>query len=181
MTEMNGKQRKVVIFCSASDKIDPKYNVAARELVRGLCSKGYTIVSGGTVKGTMGVVSDEVAKVGGRHIGVLPRFMASVEHPSLSEVLYTGTMSERKALMREGAVAAIALPGGIGTLDELVETHVLSKLGIFHGKIFALDVDGFYDPLRALLDHYTETQMLEKVDREMILFPSSVEQLLREL
>ena len=86
-------ERKIVIFCSASYEIDPKFNQAAREVVRAACSLGYTIVSGGAVKGTMGVVSDEAAAAGGRHIGILPRFMAGLEHPSLSETVWTDTMS----------------------------------------------------------------------------------------
>lgn len=69
------EERKVVIYCSASYDIDQKYNQAAREVTRAACSLGYTIVSGGAIKGTMGAVADEVARCGGRHIGVLPRFM----------------------------------------------------------------------------------------------------------
>ena len=86
-------------------------------------------------------------------------------------------MSERKELMRKGTCAAVALPGGIGTLDELVETHVLAKLGKYHGKVIAFNVDGFYDPLKALLDHYVDSGMLNPSDRDLLLFPETVEEL----
>ena len=170
-------ERKAGIFCSASYTIDPIYNEAARETVHALHRLGWTVVSGGTVKGTMGVIADASAACGGRHIGVIPRFMAPLVHPALSEVLWTDTMSARKEKMRENADIVVALPGGIGTLDELVETLVLLKLGRWDGRIFALNVTGFYDPLIALLDHYVSTEMLEPHDRALIRFPRSAEEL----
>lgn len=174
---MDGK--RAVIFCSASYTIDPKYNQAAREIVRAVCLSGYDIVSGGTVKGTMGVVSDEVKACGGYHRGIIPRFMEEVKYPGLEEEIFTDTMSERKEKMREGTCLAIALPGGIGTMDELMETLVLSKLGQYHGRIMALNLDGFYDPLKSLLDHFVRTEMMTKKDEERILFPDTVEELIK--
>ena len=171
------RDKKAVVFCSASGNIDPRYNQAAREVVRVACLYGYTLVSGGTVKGTMGVISDEAVAVGGRHIGILPRFMKGLEHPGLTETVWTDTMSERKELMREGVNLAIALPGGIGTLDELVETLVLVKLGRLRATVVAYDVDGFWKPLEALLDHYVETGMLEPEDRALLHVVGSVEEL----
>ena len=170
-------ERKIVIFCSASNDIDPKFNQAARSLVRAACSLGYAIVSGGTVKGTMKVVADEVVACGGTHIGILPRFMTEYHYPALTRTIWTETMAERKEKMREGTNAAIALPGGIGTLDELIDTLTLAKLGIYRGRVIALNVDGFYDPLVSLLDHYVTTGMLDPESRSLIVFPSSVEEL----
>lgn len=171
------RERRIVFFCSASKNIDPMYNQAAREAIRAACSLGYTIVSGGTVKGTMGELADEVIKCHGRHVGVIPRFMADVLYPDMSETIWTGTMDERKVKMREGTVAAIALPGGIGTLDELIETLTLAKLGLYKGKILALNINGFYEPLKALLDHYVATGMLDSPSRELIQFPGTVREL----
>lgn len=169
--------KKIVIFCSSSREIDPKYNTVAEEVVRRACAKGYTIVSGGTVKGTMGVISETVNACGGRHIGILPRFMEEYTYPHLSELVLTDTMSERKEKMREGTSAAVALPGGIGTLDELVETLTLAKLGKYGGKILALNIDGFYDKFIELLDFYVATGMLDEESRGMISFPSDVREL----
>ena len=137
-------RRKAVVFCSASYDIDPKYNEAAR--------------SGGSFRGTMGVIADEMERLGGDHIGVLPRFMKGLEYPNLTELIWADTMAERKERMREGTSAVIALPGGIGTLDELIESHVLVKLGRYDGKLLVLNVDGFFDPFKALLDHYEATR-----------------------
>lgn len=172
------EERKVAIFCSACTGVNEKYNEAARELVHALHSFGWTIVSGGTTKGTMKVIVDASVECGGKHIGVIPRFMAPVVHPGLSEVVWTDTMSERKEAMRKGAAAVIALPGGIGTLDEIIETHVLAKLDRFNGRLFVLNIDGFYDPFEALLDHYVSTGMLDPYSRGLLLFPKSVEELI---
>ena len=169
--------RKAVVFCSSSYDIDPKYEAAAREVVRALHAYGWTLVSGGSFRGTMGVVSDEMDRLGGKHIGVIPRFMKGLEYPRLSELIWTETMSERKERMREGTSAVIALPGGIGTLDELIETHVLAKLGQYGGRLFALNLDGFYEPFRALLGHYEAAGMLSPKDRELIVFADTAEQL----
>ena len=170
-------ERKAVVFCSASGDIDPKYNEAAREVVRALHSYGWTLVSGGSWRGTMGVIADEMKRLGGKHIGVLPRFMAGLEYDGLTEIHWSDTMADRKERMRQGTEAAIALPGGIGTLDEIIETHVLAKLGRYGGKVFALNVDGFFNPFKALLDHYVATGMLEPRDRELLVFADTVEEL----
>jgi hypothetical protein len=173
--------RKAVVFCSASTGIDPKYDEAAREVVRALHAYGWALVSGGSWRGTMGVIADEMARLGGSHFGVLPRFMAGLEHPRLTGLAWTDTMAERKELMREGTSAAIALPGGIGTLDELIETQVLAKLGRYHGKILVLNVDGFFDPFKALLDHYEATGMLEPADKRLVIFVDSAAELAAHL
>lgn len=173
---MDSKQ--ATIFCAASEQIDPKYNQAARDLTRALHARGYTLVSGGGKVGTMGAITDESVRCGGRHIAVLPRFMEGLENPDVSEVVWTDTMSERKERMREGSSVAIALPGGIGTLDELMETHVLRKLDRFHGQIFALNLDGFYEPLKALLAHFVATGMMRASDAGLVRFPATVEELL---
>ena len=116
------KPKSALFFCSSSD-IDPKYIDAARRVVRATCLKGYTIVSGGATKGLMKVVADEAQACGAANIGVLPRFMEEFSHPNLTQLIWTDTMSQRKDLMRlYGSDIAVALPGGIGTLDELFET-----------------------------------------------------------
>ena len=171
-------ERKIVLYCSASYDIDKKFNQAAREVTRAACSLGYTIVSGGAVKGTMGELADEVVRCGGRHVGILPRFMAQFRYPLLAETKWTESMADRKEEMRKGTVAAIALPGGIGTLDELIGTLTLAKLGKYSGKVIAFNLDGFYDPLKALLDHYVSMGMLDAESRDLILFPETVDELI---
>ena len=151
---------KIAVFCSASYAIDPKYNKVAREFVRAASLRGYGIVSGGTIKGTMGEISEELRDCGGWHLGVIPRFMKQYVYPELSEVIWTDTMAERKTLLREGTAAVVALPGGIGTLDEVIETYALLHLKQYDGRIFLLNHEGFYEPLRALLQHYVDVNML---------------------
>lgn len=176
---MTGK--KIVLFCSASGAIEPGFNEQAAALAGGLCAKGYGIVSGGTVLGTMGAVADAVVRSGGFHKGVLPRFMESLAHPGLSETVWTDTMSARKEEMRRDTVAAIALPGGIGTLDELIETHVLKKLHCYSGRVIILNINGFFDPLLALLEHYVETGMMTPDDRALLECFDSTDALLESL
>jgi len=173
--------RKIVIFCSSAKEIEPSYNSAAADFVRKACAKGYSIVSGGTVKGTMGVISEAVEACGGRHVGVIPRFMEEHVFPRLSEVIWTDTMSERKERMREGTCAAVALPGGIGTMDELVETLTLAKLYRYSGQVFALNLGGFYDSFAGLLDFFVHTGMLDEKSRGLIAFPTSVDELVEML
>ena len=119
---------KIAVFCSARYDIDPEYNEAARLFVRGASARGYKVVSGGTVKGTMGVISDELEKCGGYHIGVVPRFMAQYAYPGLSELIWTDSLADRKTLLRKDTHAVVALPGGIGTLDEVIDTISLLYL-----------------------------------------------------
>lgn len=178
--KMNSKG-KVVIYCSSYKDIDPKYNEIARKLIQALVAEGYEIVSGGTIKGTMGVISDEVVKCGGWHRGILPKFMKGLEYKGVDEMIWTDTMAKRKELMRKDTVAAIALPGGIGTLDELIETLTLVKLKQYSGKILILNYDGFYEPLKELLDYYVEKSMFDQESREKAHFPVEVNDLINIL
>ena len=170
--------KKIAVFCSASFDIDPKYNKVAREFVRAASLRGYGVVSGGTVKGTMGEISDELVACGGCHKGVIPHFMEQYVYPRLSELVWTDTMAERKTLMREGTCAVVALPGGVGTLDELIETVALVHLKKYDGKVAVLNHEGFYEPLRQLLDHYLDTKMMPASTREKVLFADTPEELL---
>ncbi|MBO7574839.1 MAG: TIGR00730 family Rossman fold protein [Bacteroidales bacterium] len=166
--------KRAVIYCSSSSDIDPAYNQAARQIVRAACLAGYDIVSGGSWRGTMGHVCDEALAHGVRVIGVLPRFMKGFEHPRLTECLWTDRMSERKDVMREGTSLAIALPGGIGTLDEAAETYCLAKLGRYPGKVVFFNMDGFYEPFKQQLDLYVERGMMDAASRDMVHFPATV-------
>lgn len=170
--------KKLAVFCSASFNIDKKYNVVAREFVRKAASRGYGVVTGGTIKGTMGEISDELHSLGSYHLGVIPRFMTEYVYPDLSEVIWTDTMAERKTLLREGTSAVVALPGGIGTLDELIETFALIHLKQYFGKIAVLDHEGFYQPLKSLLQHYVQNGMLSQETMDRIVFAETPDQLL---
>ena len=167
-------ERKAVVFCSASFDIDDKYNDLARDAVRALYGCGYGMVSGGTVKGTMKVIADEARRLGMEHVGILPVFMKGLEYKDATSLVWTETMSERKEAMRAGTCLAVALPGGIGTLDELIETLTLAKIGRYGGRVVAFNFEGFYEPLKALLYHDVDTGMLDARSRDMISFPETV-------
>lgn len=174
-------RNKIAVFCSASFEIDPKYNKVAREFVRAASLRGYGIVSGGTIKGTMGEISDELHACGGYHLGVIPRFMEQYVYPDLTEVIWTDTMAQRKTLLREGTCAVVALPGGIGTLDEVIETFALVHLKQYFGKIFLLNHEGFYEPLRLLLRHYVDTKMMTEETMSKIIFAQTPDEILDAL
>ena len=173
--------KKIAVFCSARKEIDPEYNKVAREFVRAASLRGYGIVSGGTIKGTMGEISDELRACGGYHLGVIPRFMEEYVYPDLSEVIWTDTMTERKTLLRKDTCAVVALPGGIGTLDELIETFALVHLKQHEGKMFVLNHGGFYEPLRVLLNHYVKAGMMSEETCSMMVFAETVEEILDDL
>ena len=173
--------RKIAVFCSARQDIDPQYHKVAREFVRAASLRGYGLVSGGTIKGTMGEISDELRDCGGYHLGVIPRFMKQYVYPELSEVIWTDTMAERKTLLRKDTCAVVALPGGIGTLDELIETFALVHLEQHQGKMYVLDHNGFYEPLRQLLQHYVNTGMMSKETFLKMKFARTVEEILDDL
>lgn len=172
---------KIAVFCSASFEIDPMYNKVAREFVRAASLRGYGIVSGGTVKGTMGEISNELHSCGGYHLGVIPRFMEQYVYPDLTEVIWTDTMAQRKTLLRDGTCAVVALPGGIGTLDEVIETFALLHLKQYSGKIFVLNHNAFYEPLRQLLRHYADTGMMTEETMSMMVFAKTPEEILDAL
>ena len=172
---------RIAVFCSASFEIDPKYNKVARDFVRAASLRGYGIVSGGTIKGTMGEISDELHACGGYHLGVIPRFMEQYVYPDLTEVIWTDTMAQRKTLLREGTCAVVALPGGIGTLDEVIETFALVHLKQYFGKIFILNHEGFYEPLRLLLRHYVDTKMMTEETMSKIIFAQTPDEILYTL
>lgn len=168
--------KKAVFFCSASHDIKAEYNQAAREIVRAACLSGYDIVSGGTVKGTMGVICDEASHYGVEVIGAIPRFMKGLEHPALTSCIWTDKMSSRKDAMREGTCLAVALPGGIGTLDELSETFCLAKMGLYKGRVVVFNVDGFYQPFKEQLEQYVRGGFMDADAMSLISFPETVEE-----
>ena len=173
--------KKIAVYCSASFEIDPKYNKVARDFVRAASLRGYGVVTGGTIKGTMGEVSDELRLCGGYHLGVIPRFMEQYVYPDLTEVIWTDTMAERKSLLRKDTCAVVALPGGVGTLDEVIEVLALVHLKQYFGKIVLLNHEGFYEPLRNLLQHYVDTKMLSEETMAKVIFAETPEEILEEL
>jgi uncharacterized protein (TIGR00730 family) len=144
----------VCVYCSSSEAIDPTYRPVGAALGAAIAAQGWNLVYGGGNVGLMGEVA-RAAMAGGAHVtGVIPRRLAGRELAleSISELIYTDTMRERKTLMDERSDAFIVLPGGIGTLEELVEIVTLKQLGYHDRAVVILDAAGFWDPLLAQLE-----------------------------
>ena len=129
----------------------------------------------------MGAISDELKSCGGYHVGVVPRFFQQYAYPELSELHWTDTLSERKTLLRKDTCAVVALPGGTGTLDEVVEAFTLLAIGQYDGKVCLLNLDGFYEPLLALLRRYVDEKMMTAETFARLVVASSAEELLSKI
>jgi uncharacterized protein (TIGR00730 family) len=145
---------KVCIYCGSSRQCDPAYLAAAEQLGRVLARNSLTVVYGGGASGSMGRVAEGALAEGGRVIGVIPQFMVEIEwaNPRITETVVVRDMHERKRRMLEAASAVVALPGGSGTLDELLEAISLKRLGLYLGPIVILNTRSYYQPLFRLLD-----------------------------
>ena len=150
--------RSVCVYCGSRPGIDPAYAAAAERLGARLAESGLGLVTGGGAVGLMGVVADAALAAGGQATGVIPHALAAREvgHASLSELRVVDSMHARKATMAELADAFVALPGGIGTLEEIAEVLTWVALGIHAKPCALLNVDGYYDPLVAMLDRYVD-------------------------
>jgi uncharacterized protein (TIGR00730 family) len=158
--------RRVCVFCGASSGRAPVYADAARSLGAELAARGLGLVYGGGRVGLMGAVADAALAAGGEVIGVIPQELVDRElaHGGLTELRVVGSLHERKALMAELADAFVALPGGFGTLDELLEQLTWSQLGLHAKPIGLYDVGEYWRPLVALARHATEEGFVREAD-----------------
>ena len=163
--------RRVCVFCGSSPGRDPRYAASAAALARELVSRGIGVVFGGGSIGLMGVLADHALAAGGSVTGVIPHGLAARElaHRGVADMRVVPTMHARKALMASLADGFVALPGGIGTLDELFEITTWGQLGIHRKPIGVLNVAGYYDPLVALLDHAVAGGFVPAGNRGLVL------------
>ncbi len=145
----------VCVFCASSARIDARYLDAARELGQLLAQGGWRCVNGGGAVGLMGAVTDGTLDAGGEVTGVIPKFMVDNGwcYDRLEDVIVTADMHQRKQMMSDMADAVIAMPGGVGTLEELLETLTWRQLGLVGVPVIILNTMGYYDKLLAMLDH----------------------------
>jgi uncharacterized protein (TIGR00730 family) len=172
--------RRVCVYCASSTEAHPDHYAAARTLGRLLAEEGITIVYGGGSVGSMGILADAALAAGGRLIGILPKFMNDLEwgHKSLTELRLVDDMHHRKRMMIEESDAVVALPGGSGTFEELLEAITWKRLGLYVGPIVIVNVRGFYNPLRALLDRAVEERFMDERHRQMWTFVDRPEDVL---
>ena len=156
------KIRTVCVYCGSGPGTEPAYMEAARQFGQLLAADGVGLVYGGGSRGLMGAVATSVLDHGGHVTGIIPEFLESSEHTlsRAQEVIVTPDMHVRKQTMFDRADAFVALPGGIGTLEELVEQLTWAQLGRHKKPILILNIAGFWDPLCALLEHMRRTQFI---------------------
>jgi uncharacterized protein (TIGR00730 family) len=167
----------VCVFCGSTTPRDPRYREAARAMGKLAASRGVGLVYGGGRNGLMGELADAALSAGGRVVGVIPTglFDREIGDTELTKLHEVRTMHERKQLMYDLADGFVAMPGGLGTLEELAEVTTWFKLGLHAKPVVLLDVDGFWDPLVAQLDRMVDVGLLKPSDRALIQVAASPE------
>ncbi|MBE2314931.1 TIGR00730 family Rossman fold protein [Solirubrobacter sp. CPCC 204708] len=175
--------KSVCVYCGSSAGNDPAYLEAARQLAAVLAQRGLRLVYGGASVGLMGAVADTALAHGGEVVGVIPQVLVDreVAHPGLTELHTVADMHERKARMAELSDAFVALPGGIGTLEELIEVYTWSYLGIHDKPLGLVNTNGYYDGLTTFLDHSVTEGFLRPETRAGLKVAADPETLLDEL
>jgi uncharacterized protein (TIGR00730 family) len=170
----------VCVYCGSSPGSDPAYLAATQDLARTLAGRGIKVVYGGASVGLMGALADAALEAGGEVAGVIPQQLVDREiaHQGLTELHVVQTMHQRKALMAELSDAFVALPGGIGTLEELIEVFTWDQLGLQDKPIAVLNTLGYYEGLAAFLDHAVEQGFHQPQQRAKLLLASDAEDLL---
>ena len=171
---------RVCVFCGSSAGHRPGYREAALALGRTLAERGAELVYGGSKVGLMGAVADAALAAGGRVIGIIPTSLRDKEiaHEGLTELYVVGSMHERKAMMADMSSGFIALPGGIGTLEELFEIWTWAQLGYHRKPVGLLDIEGYYRPLLAFLDSTVEEGFVRPEHRAMAIVETDPARLL---
>lgn len=173
----------VCVYCGSSSGLDPRHADVAARLGRLLADEGIDLVYGGGAVGLMGTLADAALAAGGRVIGVLPQglFDREVAHPGLTVLHEVSSMHERKQLMVDLADAFVALPGGLGTLEELAEVLTWAQLGIHRRPVAVLDETGYWKPLAALLDRAVDEGFLRPQNRDLVTWVDQLDDLLSAL
>jgi uncharacterized protein (TIGR00730 family) len=175
--------KSICVYCGSNFGNRNSYLEAAQSLGVQMAQSGITLIYGGAKVGLMGAVADSVLEAGGKVIGVMPQALVDKEiaHTGLSDLRVVRSMHERKSLMADLADAFIALPGGLGTLEEFCEVVTWTQLG-FHNKACGLlNIDGFYNRLISFLNHATKEQFIRSEHRSIVLAAETPEELIQKL
>lgn len=175
--------RSVCVYCGSAGTVDERYRAAAAELGQALAAAGITMIFGGGRIGLMGLAADAALAAGGQVVGVIPAALRDRElaHAGVSELVVVDTMHDRKRVMAERADAFAVLPGGIGTLDEFFEILTWRQLGLHDKSIFLVDIAGYWEPLRALLDHIVARKFAANLAPRLVEIVPDIKSLIARL
>ena len=176
-------KKYLTVYCGSSKGSNPIYTQKAKELGQAMVNHGYHLVYGAGNVGLMGVIADEVLRLGGEVIGVIPQHLVDMEvaHTELTELIITDTMHERKAIMAERTDGFIAMPGGIGTLEEIIEVMTWTQLGLHQKPIAFYDVEGFYSKLFSFFEHMMEEKLLKPQPIELLIRENNPKLLMKNI
>jgi uncharacterized protein (TIGR00730 family) len=177
---MKETQRAVVVYCASSSLVDKCYFEAAARLGELLAEKNIICINGAGKQGLMGALNDSVIRHGGTVKGIIPRFMVDAGwcHERLNETIITQTIHERKEHMARAADAVVALPGGVGTLEELAEIVTWKQLGLYGNPVIILNTNDYYRPLLSFFEKMIEEKFLKNTDRNMWIVASTPEEVM---
>lgn len=169
--------RSIAVYCASSNKVRASFIAAAERLGELMATKGKRLVYGDGGIGLMAAVARGALNAGGEVVGVIPQFMVDQgwNNPNSTKTIVTQTMHERKSTICEISDAMVALPGGIGTFEELLECLTWKQLGLHHNPVVILNTDGYYDKLLACIDQMVEEQMMRPIHKDMYVVVSEPE------
>lgn len=172
--------QSIAVYCASSNKLRPSFVEAAERLGSLIAAEGMRLVYGDGGIGLMAAVARGALSNGGEVIGVIPQFMVDQgwNNPSSTQTIVTQTMHERKATICDISDAMVALPGGIGTFEELLECLTWKQLGLHHNPVVILNTDSYYDRLLACLDLMVEEQMMRPIHKEMFVVVNQPEEVI---
>jgi uncharacterized protein (TIGR00730 family) len=175
--------KNVTVYCASSSKLAPVYRDAATALGRAIARKGWGLIYGGDCQGLMGAVAEGAFEAGGLLIGILPQrlYDLGIKNERNHEVVVTRDMRHRKEILESRGDAMIALPGGLGTLEEFFEIVVGRQLGFHTKPIILLNVAGYYNPLLTMIEHGIEHHFIKPASRELFYVAESVEDAVEHL
>lgn len=175
---INNPEKGITVYCASSERVASHYVAEAARLGRAIAATGVPLITGAGCMGLMGAVNDAAISAGGKTIGVIPRFMVDRgwHHRGLSRLEVTPDMHTRKETMARLSLAAIALPGGFGTLEELLEIITWRQLGLYDGNIVIMNTDGYYDRLLAMIGYAVEEHFIPADHESLFAVASTVEE-----
>lgn len=176
-------KKYLAVYCGSSTGANPVYSNQAKKLGQIMVNHGHNLVYGAGNVGLMGVIADEILGLGGEVIGVIPQHLVDMEvaHTNCTELIITETMHERKAIMAERSDGFIAMPGGIGTLEEVIEVMTWTQLGLHQKPIAFYNVNGYFDKLFDFFTHMMEEKLLKSAPIDQLICESDPTELIKKI